>query len=289
MVTLVDKDWEILVTLYNEGSINKAAQKLFISQPALTYRLKQIEKEFNTQIVHRGNKGVIFTYQGEQIVHYAKLMLKELSKLRDNLENAEKEFRGILRLGVSTNFALYRLPSLLEGFLKLYPNIEIQLKTGWSSQVFELLRNDDIHIVILRGEHNWSDGTILLEKENLFVASKEKFQLDDLPSMNMIKYKTDFGLKNTFDEWWQKTFTQPPKISMEVDRIETCKELVKKGLGYAIFPSISLKEQDQLYTIKLEIDHKPIWRETYLLYREDYLELKVVSAFVNFIKNYYHI
>jgi DNA-binding transcriptional LysR family regulator len=73
---------------------------------------------------------------------------------------------------------------------------------------------------------------------------------------------------------------------MDIGRIDTCLELVKYGLGYAIVPSISLINTDSLYTINLlsETD-KPILRETWMFHRETSLELSVVSAFVDFIKN----
>jgi DNA-binding transcriptional LysR family regulator len=284
-----EKDWELLLTLYEEGTITKAAQKLYISQPALTYRIQQIEKNFQSKIISRGNKGVVFTNEGEYLVNYARNMVKELRKTKDHLKNTKEDVQGILRIGVSSNFALYQLPLLLEGFLTKYPNVEISLKTGWSSNIFSLLQREDFHVAILRGTHNWRGEQVILNQETLCIASREKIDPKDLPNLNLIRYQTDFHLKNTFDEWWQSNYNTPPKIAMEVDRIETCKELVKKGLGYAIFPSISLKDDDQLYTIDLVKNNEKILRKTWLLYRKEFLDLKVIEAFVNYTMDFYHL
>lgn len=282
-----ERDWNLLTILYDEGTITKAAKKLYISQPALTYRIKQIEKEFNSFIINRGKKGVIFTNEGEYLVDYARTMIKYLRRTKDELINMKDDVRGTLRLGVSSNLALYQLPVLLEGFLKNYPKVEISLTTGWSSKIHDLLLKEDIHIAILRGEHSWSGKQIVLNEETLCVASNEKIDTNYLPKLNLIKYQTDFHLKNTFDEWWQNSFNIPPKVSMEVDRIETCKELVKKGLGYAFFPSICLKESDNLYTVDLDFDGERILRKTWLLYRDELLELNVIKAFVEYAKTFY--
>ncbi|SFB10340.1 transcriptional regulator, LysR family [Lentibacillus halodurans] len=284
-----EKDWELLLTLYDKGTITKTAQKLYISQPALTYRINQIEKTFHVKIIHRGNKGVIFTNEGEYLVSYARKMINELRKTEDNLKNMKENVQGILRIGISSNFALYQLPLLLEGFLSKYPNVEISLTTGWSTNILNKLQSEEIHVAIIRGDHNWIGEQLVLKRETLCVASRERIGLDDLPNLNLIRYQTDFHLKNTFDEWWQSRFNVPPNVTMEVDRIETCKELVKKGLGYALFPSISLKKEDNLHTMDLTIDNKKILRETWLLYRKELLDLNVINAFVTFINDYYQL
>lgn len=282
-----EKDWEILLTLHKEGTITKTAQELYLSQPALTYRIKQIEKEFDIQLIHRGSKGVIFTEEGEYLVHYAKEMLKTLRTLKDNLNNLEENIKGSLRIGVSSNYALYQLPTLLEGFILQNPNVEIHLTTGWSSKIISLMQSEEIHIAILRGDNNWPGKKFVIDEESIYITSKHPIKTEDLPKYNQIKYQTDIGLKNTFEEWWQSNFDVLPNVSMEVDRIETAKELVKKGLGYGVFPSISLKEEDSLYKQKIFINGKPILRKTNLLYREELLELKAVKAFVDYVKEFY--
>ena len=276
-------NWEVLLTLYEEKNITKTAEKLYISQPAITYRIQQIEKDFNTKIITRGKKGVVFTTQGEYLVNYAKEMMTQLRKTKDHIQNMKKTVQGILRLGVSSNFALYRLPALLKRFLDLYPDVEINVKTGWSSEVLHYLQKEEVQVAILRGDHSWTDEQQLLFEEGLYIVSKERIDLRELPDKGRINYKTDYHLKNTIDNWWYKQFSKPPLVTMDVDRIETCKELVKKGLGYAIFPSISLNHDENLHTIKLKNGNKMILRPTWLLYRKSSLELSVINAFVNFI------
>ncbi|WP_412056908.1 LysR family transcriptional regulator [Bacillus inaquosorum] len=104
------RDWIILKTVYEEKNITKAAERLFIAQPTLTYRLQQIEKEFNIKILNRGRRGVEFTQQGEYLVTYAKDMLRQLKIMEENLWNIGDHIHGTIRLCVSRAFALYKLP-----------------------------------------------------------------------------------------------------------------------------------------------------------------------------------
>lgn len=284
-----EKDWQILITLHEEGTITKAARKMYMSQPALTYRIQQLEERFNCKIILRSNKGTLFTTSGEYLVQYAKKMQKELIKVQNTLENLNNNIQGILQIGVSDIFALYKLPSLLEGFVAKYPNVSIKLTTAWSTEILRLIQNEDIHIAISRGEHQWQGDKILLDQETICIASRHPIQLDELPNMNLITYKTDSQILTMFNDWWKDTFTVPPKISMHVDRMETSKELVKRGLGFSIFPSICLQESDALKTIDLETNGKPLSRTTSLLFRNEHRELKVLNAFIQFVRDYYNI
>lgn len=282
-----EKDWEILITLQEEGSITKAAEKMYMSQPALTYRIRQLEQNFNCVIILRGNKGVIFTPEGEYLVSYARKMIRELTNVKNGLNNLGDTIQGVLRIGVANIFAFYRLPILLEGFLSIYPNVDIHLTSGWSYKILKLLQGEDIHVAIVRGEHNWTEGQIVLDQEPICVAARDKISLDDLPKLNWIKYYTDAQLLTTFDNWWKDNFEMPPQSSMQVDSMITSKELVKKGLGYAFFPSICILETDQLHTIDLEQNGSILHRKTSLLYRNELNEISVFNAFIEYTKKFY--
>lgn len=282
-----EKDWQIILNLYEEGNITRTAKRLYISQPSLTYRIKQIEAEFKTKLIHRGNKGVIFTSEGEVVVQYAKEMLKHLQSTKEKVNNISHELKGTLNLGASSNFALYKLPILLEGFISKYPDIDIQLTTGWSSKIMDAINNETIHVGVVRGDQNWRGQKELLKREKLYVVSKNEISLDDLPNLSYIRFNTDIHLKHTFENWWRKNYDVPPKISMELDRIETCKELVKRGIGYSLMPEISLREEDNLYTMELSIDDEAVIRETWMCYREELLELDIVRAFIEYTNEYY--
>jgi DNA-binding transcriptional LysR family regulator len=280
-----DRDWVILQTLYQEKNITKAAQTLHVSQPSLTYRLKQLETEFKTKIVLRNKKGVEFTPQGEYLVDYAKEMLKQLSKSKEAVKNMEDKIQGTLRLGVSSNFAHYQLPPLLKKFLSIYPGIEIHLKTGFSSEITQLIYKEEIHIGIVRGETSWNEQKLLLTQEPLCIVSKSIIEINKLPSLPRINYRTDPSLQNVINHWWQEKFNQPSFITMEVDRIETCKEMVKNGMGYAIVPKACLSDGDDLYQENLTTkDNKEILRDTWVIYRNTSLELNMIRAFIHFIK-----
>lgn len=95
-----ERDWRILQELYKHRNITKTAQILFMSQPALTARIQQIEKEFEITIVQRGRRGVDFTPHGEYMAKAADEMLKRYQHIKDDLLKLDDQVTGTLRLGV---------------------------------------------------------------------------------------------------------------------------------------------------------------------------------------------
>ncbi|MBB6284490.1 MULTISPECIES: LysR family transcriptional regulator [Geobacillus] len=278
-------DWIILTTLYDEKNITKTADKVRISQPALTYRLKQLEEEFGIKIAHRGKKGIIFTPQGEYLVQYAREMTKQLRKTKEHLKNMSDKVQGTLRLGVSSIFARYKLPSILKNFHSQYPDVEFNVTTGWSEEVINSVYRQNVHIGIIRGDYNWSYQRRLLMEEPICIVSSQEIKIEDLPKLPYIYYNTDTSLKKLIDSWWHDRFSFPPRISMKVDKMETCKEMVANGLGYAVLPSILLEDNEDLHIIRCTTrEGVPVTRRTWMIFRTESLEISMIKSFVNFLE-----
>lgn len=279
-----ERDWLILQVLYEQKNITKAAQVLFMSQPALTARLQQIEKEFNIKIVLRTSKGVHFTPQGEYLVKCSAEVLLKLRKIKEQVLNLDTAVAGTLRIGATSYFTMHTLPPLLKQFKEQYPNVEFKVTTTWSKDVFSLVYNQEVHIGFISSDYGWQDRKHLLFTEPIYAASLAPLNINDLPHLPRIDYHSDSLIKGMIDKWWRENFTQPPMISMEVDRLATCKEMVKHGLGYGILPSRMLNDVD-LHTIMLtDKDQKPVIRKSWMIYYEESLQLNVIRAFVRFVE-----
>ncbi|MFE4133544.1 LysR family transcriptional regulator [Peribacillus sp. YIM B13482] len=280
-----ERDWIVLQTLYKEKNITNTAKVLYISQPALTNRLKAMEKQFGVRIVNRGRRGVQFTPQGEYLVKSAQEMLRNIQKIKETVLNMEDKVSGILRLGVSTFFTDYKLPGLLKLFKDQYPDIEFMVTTGLSSHITHLMYNQDVHIGIVKGDYSWKDQKKLLFEERICIASKEEIDISSLPTLPRIDYHTDPLLKTTVDNWWTENYSRPPLVSINVDKADTCKKMVANGLGYAILPSLILNDLENIHKFEIKTKNgEEIIRKTWMFYHKESLELNIVKAFVEFIE-----
>lgn len=280
-----ERDWLVLKILYEEKNITKAAQRLYISQPALTNRLQLLEREFGVQIVTRGRRGVQFTPQGEYLAKSANVMLMKIQEIKDQVVNMDTRLAGILRLGVSTFFTDYMLPDLLKDFKERYPYVEFKVTTNLSSHIAHLIYNQDVQIGIVKGDFTWKDEKQLLLEETICIVSKEKIDMENLPNLPRIDYHTDSLLRSSIDNWWMEHFSLPPSVSIEVDKSDTCKKMVLNGLGYAILPRMIVADAPDLHKIDIKrLNGDPVVRKTWMLYHKDSLQLNIVKAFVEFIE-----
>jgi len=281
---LNDRDWIILKTIAEERNITKAAERLYVSQPALTYRLKLLEREFRVKILIRTPNGVILTPQGEYLLTYSNEMLLRLTKMKEQLASFGDKVKGPLRIGSSAIFANYELPQLLHGFRELYPETEIFLKTGMSKQVRRMIEHEEVAVAIIRGDPEWKEEKHLLFDEPVCLVSKTPLEVEDLPNHPRIIYGTDSSLQSLVSEWWRKTFARPFIESMAVDTMDTCRRMVQQNLGWAILPSIGLSEFDDLLLHPLFWpDGSPLIRKTWICYGAYAKELPTVRAFIDYV------
>jgi DNA-binding transcriptional LysR family regulator len=284
------RDWEILKVLYSQKNMSKAARLLFITQPALTNRLKNMQEELGVKIITRESRGIHFTPQGEYLVHCADDILLQFHNIKEHVRNMNNdsgnEVTGTLKLGVSKYFANYELPHILKLFKDQYPHVEFKVITGWSKDVTQYIHNKDVHIGFIRGDY--SDRGLmkhLLFEESISIMSKGPIDILDLPNLPKIDYSGDYLLNSLTNNWWAENYTQPPLISIEVDQVDTCKEMVINGLGYGIMSSRMLKDMKELEKHDLtDRNGNLLIRRTWMYYHKESLEWNVVRTFVNFIE-----
>lgn len=279
-----EQDWKLLKTLARERNVTRTAERLYITQPALSYRIRQIEQEFGIDLFVRTPNGVILTPQGEYLVEYANEMILRLGQVKEKVASFEARVKGPLRVGSSAVFASYELPQILKGFMERYPEVDIYLQTGISHQVMRMLEREEVAIAVVRGNNSWKYGRSLLSEEPVCLVSKAMIDIQKLPSLPRITYGTDTTLQRVIDEWWRLTFSNPSRDSLAADTMETCRRMVVQGLGWAILPSIGLKELEDVHILPLVWpDGTALTRKTWLCWGAHAEELPALRAFRDYV------
>jgi DNA-binding transcriptional LysR family regulator len=283
--TVDEKDWQLLKVLDHEKSATKAANKLFWSQAALSYRLSRMETEMNTRLFIRSSKGIRFTSAGERLIAHADKMLRQYTDIKADVNACDGVVSGTLRLGSSAVFAHNQLPLLLKDFHGKFPAVDISLHTGLSNLILRKIQNEEIAVAIIRGHHPWNGVDILLQDEPLCIVAATPLTLAELPQLPYIQYDTDPTMQFQIDSWWQQNFSVPPKVFMHADSVYTCRQLVMAGLGWSIMPSLRLANHTQDFYIQEIYDQnqQPYRRLTRLIYSHAAKEIDAVSVFIDFI------
>jgi len=156
-----EKDYELLHALDETRNITHAADKLYMTQSALSKRIKALEQELGVEIVLRSRQGIRFTPAGEQVLLHSAAAAREMEKMRRQLASIQGEACGTLRAGISVNFSYYRLPEVLTEYHKAYPKVRLDIATGHSRNIYQQMLDSSLDVAVLRGEYPW-DGTQFL-------------------------------------------------------------------------------------------------------------------------------
>lgn len=284
-------DCLIIKTLKKEMNITTAAQKLFITQPALTYRIKALEKELDTTLLIRTRRGVMFTSEGIMVERFAQEFIKGYDDLKNALSKMQNDVRGTVNVVVSRAFTNI-LPELLSGFCKNFPKVHVFIKTDLSSNCIEQLRNEDVHLALIRGKHNLNCEQYLLHVDPIVLVAKKKINLEDLPRLPYIKYDTDVTLENDIRSWWYENFTVPPNTILHINNSRACREMVASEIGFSILPSIAFdkKKEFDFYELGLiKKNNSLLSRQAWLVYNKQADQILAVEAFINYIKKYFNV
>ena len=149
--TMFDFRLQVFYTVAKRLNFTKAANALFITQPAVTKHIQELENHFKIKLFERSGNQIQLTPAGEILLQHTEQLFALYRNMEYEMSDLINRHQGILRIGASTTVAQYVIPPLLAGFHKKYPNIEIALINGNTEQIEQALINKEIELGIIEG------------------------------------------------------------------------------------------------------------------------------------------
>lgn len=278
-------DYRLLITLDETKTLRKAAEILYISQPAVTQRLKAIESSFGVEIFIRTKKQLITTTEGAMIIDHARDMLKRERLFFDKMQAHIGEVNGTISIGCSSLIGQTLLPEVLSLYNTQFPNVEIQVQVGSTEQI--KANHRDYHVMIMRGNKVMNlSNTHLFNDEHYFIYPKDR--REDVTKLPFIEFQADPIYINQIKQWYNDNLGQDYHATITVDQVATCKEMLLSGVGVTVLPEIMMKNIDKnMFEFeKVSIEDEPLIRSTYMSYDGSMLQLPQVDSFVNLMLNF---
>ena len=284
MEIIKDSDWEILYKLYETPNMTKVADMLYISQPSLTKRVKNMEKEFG---INRTSKGVKFTSEGEYLAKKAKEYMEFIKNVKEGLNSYKTELEGTIKVGSPYTYSKFELTDVLFEYSKVNKNVKFEIINDQSNNLFKMVLKNHIELGFICGDFDGDVNKILVKQNKAYIVSKGPINLEKLSQMQRIDYKTNDKSKEILDRWWRKTYGENPPIGMFAGYVEFAWQLVDKGLGYAccFLPDGFEKVYNLCLTPILDDEGNNIIRNTWLVYPKKKQMSTVVKDFVQFVKD----
>lgn len=249
---MADRRLQIFHAVARYGSFTRAAEHLYMTQPAVTFQIKQLEEHFNTRLLERGHGRVALTSAGEIVLAYAERILDMTEELESRVAEITDELSGVLNIGTSTTIAGYWLPQLLEGFKRTYPKVMPRVVVG-NSQLTEdrvASRDLDIGFIELTGEEPGVERRTAAHDEVLMIcrpdhplANKAFVTAGDLIDYPFITRDPGNAVRILAESFFEDAGFNLEQLTIcaEIGALATVKHLVAEGLGYAIASRASIQ------------------------------------------------
>lgn len=257
------------------GSVSRAADALFITQPTLTARLQGLERELGTPLFLRTPQGMRLTDAGKAWIPFAERALRALIDGREALEQVKSASAGRLLIAAAPAVSTYLLPDLLERFVDAHPRVEVSVRTGHSEDVVDLVLRDEVQLGLgrairhpeleLRPFHT-EDLVLVCAPDHPF-TKRQAVTLAEVAGQKLIM----FDRTSSYYEITQGAFLSAGvtlRGLMELDSIEAAKKMVERGLGVALLPGTAVgREVDGATLCVVKMKDTPPMQNTIVAYR----------------------
>ena len=294
---------EVFLEVAQLRSFTKASQALYVSQPAISKHIHQLEAEYRVPLFERRRSGIFLTPAGEVLLA-AVLKAKAIGqKVQFDISKARDEFeaKGALRLGASTTVALYIIPEVLSAFHQKYPHVKITLLNRNSENILNALLDHEIDLGITEGRSKSSKvtGQLFITDEVIPVCSsrsplaeKQKMKLRELTSCPVALRERGSG---TLAALKQALSGQGLRLSdlrstVELSGTEALKNFILADVCIGFLPSRSVeKELAAGSLVRLYVEGLKINRQFYFMQRHGEGADDLLAAFVRFAKVFHNL
>jgi DNA-binding transcriptional LysR family regulator len=274
-------------------SISRAAEELFVTQPAVSKQIKALEEELGDRLFDRLGKKVHLTRTGEALYGRAVKILRSVEEAKAAVKGLSGECSGELVIGTSDHISLHRLPDVLKSYIAAYPKVDLKLRCHRSETILDMVGRNlvDVGVITLPkvtgnlvSKVIWKDPMSLVFPKGHPLALLKSIRLRDITKYRLILPEPGTTTRKTIDDAFAKG-KLVANVGMEVAYIETIKGLVKAGLGISILPDKAVEaEVKGGLLLEARIQDANVTRNLGVVYLKDKYFSRPATEFLRFLK-----
>ncbi len=234
-----------------EQSFTRAADKLFLTQPAISLQIKALEDELDEILLERNRRQLRLTPAGEILFAHTKAVLSRLEKAHDDIAALKQVLRGRLAIGTSDTNCTYVLPNVLAEFRARYPAVELDIRNRMSPEVGNLVLNNEVEFGLttlpvkhrdLVSESLFEQRDVLICPPNHALGKRRRIGLKQLAEYPFLALERGSTSRQLLDEVFQQQGLTL-QVEMTLGGIEIIKRYVEIGLGIALVPAVAVEAE----------------------------------------------
>jgi DNA-binding transcriptional LysR family regulator len=268
---------EVFYTVAKRLSFTKAAAELFITQPAVTKHIHELEEQYKAKLFERKGNHIVLTDAGELLLHHAEKVFELYRNVAYEINALSKRKEGLLRIGASTTIAQYIVAPLLAKFRNKFPDVQLSLITGNTTQVEKALLDKEIEIGIIEGYsknpeisyHEFlKDEIVLVCSSKHPLANRNSLKPDELKDIRFVLREQGSGTLEVIDHALKEAGINHSELKVEIrlGNTESIKSYLLNSNSMAFLSVHAIVDEVKRGELKIiDVENLSIERSFYLI------------------------
>lgn len=279
------KDLRIFQSVAYHSSISKAANELNFVQSHITARIKLLESELQTQLFHRHSRGTTLNSEGKKLLSYSENILNMIDEMVKAIQDSDSP-SGTLDIG--TVETVIKLPLILSGYHRNYPNVDLSLITGVTTELIDQIMKRKLDGAFVTGfdKHPDIEQVEVFKEKLVLISDNEEIPFDTLKNKPLLVFNTGCSYRIRLENWLRAEGVFHAKV-MEFGTLETILGSVISGLGISLVPQSTVTHLEMEGTIQCHtIPEKYSNISTVFIRRADSYLTNTMEKFIETIEGF---
>jgi len=291
MLNFTLRQLQVFERVASHLNYSRAAEELYLSQPAVSMQIKQLEGSVGLPLFEQMGKKIFLTEAGRELLHYSRNIAQQLAEIEAVFDEMKGLEKGKLTLSV-VNTANYFTPRLLAEFCRRHPNINVTLQVANRDAVLKQLSDNSTDLAIMgqppdgmdiSAEPFMKNPLVVIAASDHPLAKLKRIKLARLAQETFLSREPGSGTRNAMERVFAEHRIQP-RISMEMETNEAIKQAVQAGMGLGILSLHSIElELETKRLATLNVEHFPLLRHWFVAHRSNKRLSGAASAFKSFL------
>ena len=294
---MADRRLQVFHTVARLLSFTKAADNLHMTQPAVTFQVRQLEEYFNTRLFDRTHNRISLTEAGRRVYEYA----DKIFLLYDDMEGSVRELTGdvsgVLMIGASTTIAEYMLPALLGDYKARYPHVGIRLKVSNTDAIVSMVEYNEIDLGVVEAPVANKNLVVELCRVDQLVAvlapahplaERDRVAVSELLQFPYIAREEGSGTREVMQEYLRAAGLSANQLNtiMELGSPEAVKGAVEAGMGVSVLSRTTVNKELRLGTLVAVPLEPPLERPFSFVHQKQKFRVRAMEELLNFARQY---
>ena len=294
---MADRRLQVFHTVARLLSFTKAAETLHMTQPAVTFQVRQLEEHFNTRLFDRTHNRISLTEAGKRVFEYSDRIFEHYAEMESAVREMTGDVSGVLMIGASTTIAEYLLPALLGDFKKKYPDVNVQLKVSNSDGIVHMVENNVIDLGVVESpvmnknlvvEVCRIDQLVAVVTPGHPLADRTSISIGDLLEHPYICREEGSGTREVIAEYMtqQGVNAGQVQLTMELGSPESIKGAVEAGMGVSIISLATVQKELELGTLVALTMEPSLERPFSFVHQKQKFRHRAMDELLEFARSY---